>query len=64
MRLQSNRSDKFVSTTHPLWYSAHAHHFGGTWLEANDYPPGVEIENAEAGAIVGEAGFILRVKAI
>ena len=47
-----------------MWYSAHAHLFGGTWLDAKDYPPGVEKENAEVGAIINDAGFILRVKAI
>ena len=65
MRLLSNRADHFVSTTHPMWYSDRAHQFGGTWLCVKDYPPGVELENAEVGAIVGTAGeFKLRVKAI
>ena len=48
-----------------MWYSDRAHQFGGTWLDVKDYPPGVELENAEVGAIVGTAGeFKLRVKAI
>jgi hypothetical protein len=29
-----------------------------------DYPPGVEKENAEVGAIIDESGFKLRVKTI
>ena len=65
MGLLSNRADHFVSNTHPMWYSDRAHQFGGTWLDVKDYPPGVELENAEVGAIVGTAGeFKLRVKAI
>ncbi len=48
-----------------MWYSEFAHQFGGTWLDVKDYPPGVEIDTAEVGAIVGSAGeFKLRVKAI
>jgi hypothetical protein len=64
MRLRSNHSDHFVSTTHPIWYSECAHQFGGTWLDVKDYPPGVEKENAEVGAIIDESGFKLRVKTI
>ena len=64
-RLQNNHGGHFVSTTSPMWYSEFAHQFGGTWLDVKDYPPGVEKENAEVGAVVGSAGeFKLRVKAV